>query len=113
MKVPVHHVAFALLMGPGLVIAAVNTLWLELACLKVAPIGMPLSEAFPEPQWVPVQRAARHAFRTGMEVRMVREEGILWFIPYVAPNGRRGVVSHYRPNRVPLVLPAPALQRVG
>ena len=105
-------VALALFMGPGFLITAANDAWVAL--FGKPPMGLPITEWLVGESFGNALRAMRHVYRCGVEVRYVTADGSpLWFIPYVAPDGRRGVVSHYQPIHAPLAALAPALRETA
>lgn len=111
-RVSVHHaasVAYALFMGQGLVLVAFNDLWLRLARLECAPLGMPVAEAFPHPVYRHLQRAMREVYRSGRSVQFETEIGPILIVPYRSSSGQLGVVTRYQPTAVPLEQPLPAL----
>lgn len=106
------HVAYALFMGPGLILAAFNEAFLALASVPPV-IGVPVSEGYTDPRFRTLQRAMRHVLSTGLPVRLWAVGGWMWLIPYEDPGGQRGVVSRYQPTPVLLAQPAPALRAGG
>lgn len=102
-------VALALLAGSGSVIVAVNDLWEDLAGAK-APVGVPLSEAFPEPTYSPLRQLIRETFRT-REMRTLEYpggKGRFTTYPWTFPDGTPGVATAFVPGVSAAPLP-PAL----
>lgn len=100
--------AMALFMGRALVMVAVNDAYRAFA--PNPPIGCPVIEGYPDVSWRHVQRVMHLVYRMG-EPRLIEwPTGPLWVIPYVAPDGRRGIVTHYQPIAPTLsLLPAEEL----
>lgn len=91
--------ALALLAGSGAVIVAVNDLWEHLAGAK-APVGVPLSEAFPEPEYSPLRQLIGETYRT-REMRTLEYpdgKGRFTTYPWTFPDGTLGVATLFAPG---------------
>lgn len=94
-----HHVAaLALFMGPGLVMVAVNEAWRVRSKIP-PPIGVPLTEAYADPIWTPVQRTMRAVFDSGCPTTVRMPGGVLTIAPLIEDGRTVGVGTHYRPLR--------------
>lgn len=79
--------------------------------------GMPVSEAFPETMFAPVQAAMDEVFVTGATITMPRPHGLLVLGPRFDARGRiAGVASYYEPAPVtsrPRATPLELVRRLG
>ena len=86
--------AVGLFMGPAHVLVAVNDGW-----VGEAPIGLPVSEAYPEPEYRYVQERMGMVYRTGIPVA-VELDGRTMTIGPLREQGRVvGVGTYYAPAR--------------
>lgn len=103
-----HTVALCLLIGQGLIISAVNEAWLRL-CGGSASIGVPLGEAYIDPQWAPFQAAVRGVLNSGLARTVYMPSGQrLGVVPLTVRDGRPAVVLRLDPVPVPIRAPRPA-----
>lgn len=92
-------------MGSALILVAVNEQW-DSREFDAPPLGMPASEAWPDPTWRPVQVAMLDVLRSGVGITMQLPGGPIRLSPYRRDGRVVGVVTTYELRR-----PSPARRR--
>lgn len=90
--------------GRNHVMVAVNDAWR--ARFGEPPLGLPLTEAYPDPVWNGLRRLMTRVYDTGHEVDFPWVDGEGVIVP-VTVSGRRGVSVAYAPDSLRMHEPAP------
>lgn len=91
----------ALFMGPSLVLTAVSDTWTS-SLWEEPPIGVPVSEAWIEEAWRPVQRLMAEVYRVGVAHSIRIPGGDMVIAPYLEHGEVVGVTT-----RIAAVHPTP------
>lgn len=102
-----HHVApmYALFLGPAFVLRAVSESW-QSRVFGDPPIGLPVSEAWADPAWQPVQRLMRQVYETGVPARIQTALGPGYIVAVRQSGQIVGVATRLEPTAPTLLSPS-------